>query len=337
MTMNGMFKKLLPLILLLAAALSRFWLASMQTRLPSDYAVELAFDAEDRFRDRPVGEWNATKLTARGIQQALAVSGGTVLIQSELHWYGENDEIIFESAGLYGVERGTRANDPTYGDQPRAGQFLFPASVEMTGYVLWDAQYVGPRDATFERLETLDGLTVYIFSFRVRALDETAGYAVLPGVPESYRAHTDGGGTFWVEPVSGITVDYEETGVSYFVDAANGERIAEFHEWSARYAPETRAAQLASARSARLRILALKIWIPGALMIAAFLVLCASLRGGSERRRSNPNASEEIASAASLDSAALLQGRRLATLAPHAHHAVGAAPGRAGETDSRNL
>lgn len=271
-------KYLLPLALLLAAALSRFWLAPLQTRLPAEHTLELTYDAQDRFRDTPDGEWIAATLTARATQHALAVSGGIVLIQGELHWYGEDDEIIFESAGLYGVDRGTRANDPDYGDQPRAGQFLFPPRVERTSYMIWDTQYIGPREATFERVETLDGLTVYVFSFRTQGLDETEGYGTLPGVPERYHALTDGEGTFWVEPVSGVTVDYEELGVSYFVDASSRERLADFHQWSDRFTPETRAAQLESARSARLWILALEIGLPGSLLVASLISLAIRRR-----------------------------------------------------------
>lgn len=270
-------KFLLSLALLLAAALSRFWLAPLATRLPADYALELTYEAEDRFRNTPDGEWVAATLTVRGTQQALSVFDGIALIQGELHWYGEDDEIIFESAGLYGVDRRTRANNPAYGDQPRAGHFLFPPRVERTSYMIWDTQYIGPREATFERLETLDGLTVYVFSFRTQGLDETDGYDTLPGVPERYHTLTDGEGTFWVEPISGVTVDYEEIGVSYFVNASNGEHIADVHQWSDRFAPATRAAQLAAAHSARLRLLALEIWIPGAALLSAFLTFSLSL------------------------------------------------------------
>ncbi len=92
-------------------------------------------------------------------------------------------------------------------------------------------------------------------------------------MPERYLAYTDGQGALWVEPVSGTVVDYEEEGVSYFVDLATGARAADFHQWSDRYTPETREAQLALARAARLRLLMLETWLPGALVIAGLVGL----------------------------------------------------------------
>jgi hypothetical protein len=96
-------------------------------------------------------------------------------------------------------------------------------------------------------------------------MDETAGYAYLPEVPERYRALTDGQGTLWIEPISGVVVEYQEQGVSYFANPATGERVGDFHTWSGQFTPETHTAQMALARAARWRSLALEAWLPGAL------------------------------------------------------------------------
>ncbi|MBI5935105.1 MAG: DUF3068 domain-containing protein [Chloroflexi bacterium] len=298
MTLKGFIP---AVILVLAAVLLRFWIVPLQTRLPADFSNELTYQAEDRFRESPDGEWFTSSLTARGTQQALAVSGNIVLIQSELHWYSETDEIILESSGLYGVDRDTRLNITAYGDTPRQGQFLFPAHAEKKKRTHWDSQYIGPRSADYERTETRDGLQVYVFRFHAEGLDETDGYNALPGVPERLHAYTDGEGTFWVEPVSGVVVDYEEQGLSYFTDPISGKRLSDFHGWSAHYAPETRAVQQELARAARLRILALETYLPFTLLFAAFVVLIRSLReatlsGCEGERRSNLPLYNEIAS-----------------------------------------
>ena len=72
-------------------------------------------------------------------------------------------------------------------------------------------------------------------------------------------------------------VDFEDEGVSYFVDVKTGQRVADLYHWSARYTPETRAAQLAMARAAHSRHVALEVWLPGGLLLAGLLWLAVSL------------------------------------------------------------
>jgi hypothetical protein len=114
---------------------------------------------------------------------------------------------------------------------------------------------------------------VYVFRFSANGLDETDGYSSMPDVPERFQARTDGQGTLKIEPLSGVVVDYEEQGVSYYVDPATGARLDDFHRWSGRFTPATKSAQLALARAARLRVLALEDWLPGGLAVLGALGL----------------------------------------------------------------
>ena len=115
--------------------------------------------------------------------------------------------------------------------------------------------FIGPCVATFDHVETQAGLAVYVFRFSATGLDETAGYSYLPDVPERYAARRSGQGMLWVEPVSGIVVNYAEQGLSYFADPTTGKQVAEFHRWHNYYTPEIQTAQLRLASEARLRIL----------------------------------------------------------------------------------
>lgn len=265
---------LIGLGLITLAGLLHFTLAHLLTPLPADYANETQYACEDEFRDSPTGEWQSSHLIIRRVDQTLSVSGGVSIIQGDMHVTFASGEVVFEGSGLYGVDRRTRQNLPGYGDVDRTGQFLFPLHLQRTTYEYWDPYYIGSLTATFDHAENLDGLEVYVFHYAGAGMDETAGYSALLDVPERYDAHTDGQGTLWIEPVSGAVVDYEEQeGVSYFVDRASGERIADFHEWSTRYTPETRTAQLALARAARTKQLALELWLPGGLLLAGLLWL----------------------------------------------------------------
>ena len=219
----------------------------------------------------------STQLIARRVDQTLSTSGNVYIIQGDIHWTTEDGTPTYETITLYGVDCRTRVNLPGYGDTDHTGQFLFPQHVQQTTYELWDPYYPGPRTATFRRVEAVQDLTVYVFDFIATNVDDTGGFTFLPDVPERYYAYSDGQGTLWIEPVSGIVVDFEDGGVTYFVDVNTGQRVADMYHWSARYTTETQAAQLALARTARKMHLALEVWLPGGLLITGLLWLAVSL------------------------------------------------------------
>lgn len=267
------------------AALLRFWIAPFFELLPAGYANVAKLSEADNFRDSPTGEWRASTLNTQRVDQAIMNSGQTTIIEGALHVYNESGAVNFEASSLYGVDRRTRLNMSGYGDVNRTGQYLFPPHVQRMEYPIWDPLFIGLRQASFERMERVEELIVYVFSFSATGMDESAGYSYLPDVPEHYLAQTDGQGTIWVEPISGIVVDYMDSGVSYFVDPDTGTRLADFNKWEERYTPGTRTAQIALARLARLRILALEVWLPAALALAGLFVLGLGLYRGMKRKR----------------------------------------------------
>jgi hypothetical protein len=137
--------------------------------------------------------------------------------------------------------------------------------------------FIGPRPAVYHHTEKIDGLSVDVYHFSATHLDETAGYSYLQEVPETYLAHTDGQGVLWIEPLSGIVVDYQDQGVSYFMNPETGERVADFNQWTERFTAETRAAQLAKARQARLRNQVFEAWLPGGVLLLGLLALALDL------------------------------------------------------------
>jgi hypothetical protein len=271
--MKSMSRRILIALAFLAlAALLRFWIAPFSERLPANYANQASLTEEDKFRDSPTGEWQTSTLNTLRVDQIITNSGQTAIIEGALHVYFASGSVNFEVTSLYGVDRRTRLNLTGYGSVNRSGQYLFPPHVKQIEYPIWDPMFVGLRQATFERTDMIDGMKVYVFSFKGSGMDETTGYSYLPDVPEHFQAHTDGEGTIWVEPLSGIVVDYADSGLSYFVDPASGVRIADFNQWTEKYTPETRTAQLALARAARLRIPALKDWLPAGLVLVSLFI-----------------------------------------------------------------
>jgi len=278
----------------LLAAAQHFWIAPHLLQLPADYADETRYATKSRLRGTPDGDWEEADLIGRRVDQTLVAAAEHSIIQGSLHWTTADGLAAFESSGIYGVDRQTRMNLPGYGDSRRDGQFLFPPHTEARTYRYWDPQFIGARMASFAHSDALEGLPVYLFHFRVQGLDESAGFAHLPDVPERYRAHTEGEGTLWVEPTSGLVVDYEERGTSYFVEPGTGKRIADLYVWSDSYTPQTKAAKLRQGAAARRRIQLLELGLPLGLLFAG----CACLVFGLLRRRAPTPGADDLESPA---------------------------------------
>jgi hypothetical protein len=278
-----------PLIFVILAVLLRYWIAPQLERLPANFSNQLALSQENLFRDSATGEWQASTLDSLFMDQTITASNHISIIEGSLHIYFTNGEVNFEVVSLYGVDRSTRQNVSGYGEVNRTGQYLFPPHVQKVTYPVWDPFFVGLRMATFDHVEKINGLQVYAFKFNGIGMDETAGYDYLPDVPNKYFTHTDGEGTIWVEPLSGVIVDYQDSGVSYFVDSVNGERIADFNKWTEKFTPDTLTAQLALAHKSRTRILVLEDYLPGGLILVGLLLQVVILPKIRNLRKKNSN------------------------------------------------
>ncbi|HEX8406068.1 MAG TPA: porin PorA family protein [Duganella sp.] len=269
----------------LLAALQYFYITPRLERIPSDYTSEASFNATTRARDNAVAPWTESTMVARRVDQMLVTSAAHGILQGDIHWTNAAGQVQFESSAVFGVDRYTRENLPGYGDTVRHGAFLFPLHTQAKNYRYWDPQFIGNCDAVFLRAERIGPMTVFVFSFTAKALDETAGYAHLPDVPGRYRVLTNAEGTLWIEPTSGIVVDYREEGVSFLVAAPGDQRVANIYEWKGRYTPQTKASRLQQAQAERIRVNVLEIWLPAALLGAGATAL---LLGWRRRTRGKP-------------------------------------------------
>lgn len=281
---------LIVVVLWLLALVQHAWMAPLLQRLPADYAEDTRFDARTQARDTPNGAWVHSRLTARRSDQTLVSSATHSIIQGDLHWTNAAGVVEFENTGIYGVDRYSRENLPGYGDIARTGPFLFPLHTSPVTYRYWDPQFIGSREAKFDHGEVIDGMDVSVFTFIAKALDETAGYAHLPNVPERYRVETDAKGTMWIETRSGTLVDYEESGVSFFIDAPTSKRLTEVYIWDARFTAETRARKVAQAHAASFAITAFEVWLPLGLLLAGVAIAVAGMAKKGRARRTPDSA-----------------------------------------------
>jgi hypothetical protein len=260
--------------------LLRWWVAPVFERLPTDFVAETRYRAAMETRETSSSAPEKFDIEVLRRDQALKSSAEHSVVQGDAHWLTPSGAPIFETLNTYGVDRSTRRNLPGYGDQERHGQYLFPPHTGKQQYGFWDPLYAGPWVATFNRVEEFRGIEVYVFDAVTDGIDETASYDARPEIPEKYRAHTEGKGRLWVEPVSGVVVDQEDAGVSYFIEPETQRRIGEpFNQWRQRYTEQTVAAQLRQATAARWRMQMLERWAPLGLAGLGLLLAAGGLYG----------------------------------------------------------
>ncbi len=269
----------------LMAALLRWWVALAFEPLPADYVAETSYAAKLWSRQTVLSAAEESESIVRRRDQTLTSRDGHSIIQGDAHWLTPAGVVIFETLNLYGVDRSNRQNLAGYGNEDRSGQYLFPPHVEKKQYGLWDPDYAGPRVVTFDHVDKFRGIKVYVFNSLADGIDETAGFESLPDVPTKYHALSYGKGRFWIEPVSGVVVDYEDAGRSYFIETKTGARVGEpMARWSARYTAETIKAQLQLAAAMRGRIRMLELWLPLTFAAAGLIWIAAgfyTLRRGA--------------------------------------------------------
>ena len=259
------------LILILAAALLKWVVSPIAEQIPENHHQVILLDAKYHLRDTQSANWQEERILVKRTDQTIALSNNVSILEGTVRWANARGEIIFQSSGIYGVNRFSRLNDPAYGDDPRTGQFYFPPQTRPAIYSIWDPSYIGQRSAIFSHMETVSGLQVYVFKFTGADMDETQGYSSLPDVPETYFVHTDGWGQYWVEPVSGIVVDYEENGDSYYIGKNDGKKQGSVFTWSGRFTAESRAGQIELARALRRRFFILDGIGPGCLLLLGLI------------------------------------------------------------------
>lgn len=135
------------------AALHIFLLVPYFERIPSDYAQEARYSATTRFRESAETHWSDSTLIARRVDQLLVSSATHAIIQRDLHWTNAAGQVKLETSAIFGVDRYTRENLPSYGDAIRSGPFLFPLHTEPRTYRYWDTQFIGHCIAQYLRTD----------------------------------------------------------------------------------------------------------------------------------------------------------------------------------------
>jgi hypothetical protein len=166
---------------------------------------------------------------------------------------GEGENIVYNIKNKFVVDKKTRHNLAGETDKNGESYSIFPLNVKKEDYNYWPAAYGRGLLFKFDGIEKRYNLDVYHFLAENQVSDDTAGYEFLDLVPEKYNVLSKFNIDIYVEPVSGIIVDYEDKGGSYYADS-QGNRVQDMSEWGNRFDYNTIKQQADKANSEKNKI-----------------------------------------------------------------------------------
>jgi hypothetical protein len=245
-------------------------------KLPRDYSRDFTlfflsnedYDLEDGFSGDSI-------VNAVSKDKTISVDGDNQVIES--YYIAETlaGELAWEARNKFSIDRETRENINRNDEGARGSYFVFPQELEKKSYKIWPLGYNHSFDVQFDGVENVEGLEVYHFSFTDEITDDTEDYTWIELIPDTYHVNSVQSADFWVEPVTGKIINFDDGGISYYTDKITGEKIQDFLTWQDKFNNDTIANQVRIAQNEKQKIFLYERWIPILLGLIAFAFLIA--------------------------------------------------------------
>jgi hypothetical protein len=263
------------LILLILLPLWYFAVVPEFEKMPKDYSFNGVLAGTER--PNYVVGGNSTEFIAyNGIRNVKVIKVNGDILEIEAYFKAEElgGQPLFEISQDYAINRKTREIVSGY---ERAGYLIPPADLKKKDYIIQDMTLLVDNEYKFEREETIKGLRTYLFNGVINNLDTTEGYEFLDLVPEKYSVEDDIDEQMWIEPITGIVIDFRQDGKSYYIE--DGNKIHQFTHYTNSFQSDTITAQILKAQNEKFKLMLLRIIIPFLFAVAmAIVILFLSFR-----------------------------------------------------------
>ncbi len=259
--------------LLLLIPLWIFLIVPELEKIDSNYIFEPKIIASENSRFEITGRWSGKNdLSASFYEKITKLEFNNAVLETRYTLKNQAGETSYNIFHKFIIDRKTRHNLAGETDTERKSYASFPLHVKKQTYNYWPVGYGQSFDLKFKGIEDLYGLKTYHFEVLGKISDDTRGYDFHDLVPEKYKGFSNFDIHIYVEPVSGVIVNYEDEGRSYYVEQ-DGTKVQDFSEWENRFDYYTIKSQAEIAKSAKLKIYIYKIYIPLLLSLAGLGLL----------------------------------------------------------------
>jgi len=204
---------------------------------------------------------------------------GILLVKSSFDVRTLADKPIFSVERVYGINSATGEHVPGYGDKDRQGYLFAPKNLkEGQPFTVWHINYDVPAHMEFKAKEKIEGITVYLYEANFQA-DQTKELDALPDVPEKYGITLDVNLKYWVDPVTGQLITYEDHTNAYYYDIKTGQKVSPWNTFSNRMTLPMVKSHVAKAVVDKRKIFAVRYGIPALIAMVGTVLIAASLAG----------------------------------------------------------
>jgi len=256
-------------------------------KIPDDYESTTTYLGAVQWRGGPGEEFSEPFIQVEAhTERVVEVKGNWVTLQLESIVKNPlTDEIFWQSESNVTVDRYTQQ----YVDEP--AYYSFPLDVEKRDYYNMRHYSYLPRTVfSYEGGETLKGLPVYVFSYRVTGIDASENFPAW--VVEGKHPVMDDWGSLWVEPFSGHIVNAKDCWETYFIDPSTGETVY-IDNGKIWYAEDTIVKEILAAQELKQASFIQTVLIPFILIVVSLsMVVCTVF---SQRRINITRVEEEAA------------------------------------------
>lgn len=213
--MQSKFIIIIGLVIISVAITSWGFLINYETgKISLDYKLILEQEGEDQILESIDGELSEPFMIKGTFTQHVGNVEQNILdIHSVVSDENINTgEIVFEASEIFLVDANTRK----YHEDER--YFIFPTNVKKQNYEMFHPIVAVPATFVYEETRIIDGLEVYVFSCEVFEQDISDFFTNFPQKKIFY----DGKCMAFIEPVTGLEVDFELKWDNYFIE--NGVR-----------------------------------------------------------------------------------------------------------------
>lgn len=280
---------------LLLIIFAPFWLIAISPELlvlPPNYSsiAGMVHDENNRFVIGSNWSGKAISLSSSEIK-TFKTLGDQASLQSLFRVESLTGDTLFELDQNFLIDRETRHNLPGGNDVSGKSMILFRPNTSRSNQNYWPIEMGSPSVLNYVGNKTIQSLNTYHFQTVNSVINDTIGYEFLPLVPEKYQVNSRVNMDIYVEPVTGIVIDHEDSGVSSYVDK-DGKTIWDIAQWSNKYNEPTINMRVAQARSQKQTYLLISRIIPGAIFLLGFALAISGVGKSkiSTKRRSNSKA-----------------------------------------------
>lgn len=273
----------LTALLTLFAALWHFWIADLLLQIPDDFSYEADLISVDNFYDPSKGEYQGQQYSEASFKyEALSSTRIGMEIKNSFSAQTSTGEGIISLQRIYGIDPSSGKHIAELGDEEREGYLFAPKNLKPgEGFTYWHVNYDGPAHMSYVGRSKLYDLEVYEYQTNYEGvnIDQTNELDHLEGVPEKYGIVLEPQLTIWVEPVTGLLVNYEDSTTAYYYDKVTKEKLNPWNHFGNTFTDDSVKAKVAEATTAKMHLRIVNTVIPLALLgIAGLCIFCFFLK-----------------------------------------------------------